>query len=482
MLLVLLEPRAASAHALNGDAETPLPFVAYLLGAAVAVALSFAFVAISGGTPAAEPPPGRLRTLPGWLRLLLRGVGLAAWTWVVLQTISGGSSDAEVGSLILWVFGWIGLALVSALVGPAWSWLDPFSTLHDLGATLARWVGVRPPGRAPWRPSLQAWPAVALMGFFVWLELAARVGGGRQLGVVLIVYTIVTLAGMAWFGRDRWREHGEVFSVWFGLLGRLAPHGLEGPAAEGRVRRRGFGSALANSAWSSSLLAVVAVAVASVIWDGLSQTQPYADVVGDPSLLVDTILLVGFLGLVTTLVLVVARVVGVAAMGAGLIPVATGYLVAHYLGYLLVEGQRIMVALSDPLQQGWDLLGTASWEPREDWLATSALWTIQVGAVVLGHVVGAWLGHAAVMRARHEGKTASQWPLAALMIGMTVLALWSLGQNLAFVSEVPVAVSQPVAVTPVAGAHARIVMPRRRARRHAAPAVSRSARHRQKSS
>ena len=29
----------------------------------------------------------------------------------------------------------------------------------------------------------------------------------------------------------------------------------------------------------------------------------------------------------------------------------------------------------------------------------------------------------------------SQWPLAALMIALTVLALWSLGQNLVFVSE-----------------------------------------------
>ena len=34
-----------------------------------------------------------------------------------------------------------------------------------------------------------------------------------------------------------------------------------------------------------------------------------------------------------------------------------------------------------------------------------------------------------------DGRTVSQWPLAALMIGMTVLALWSLGQNLVFVAE-----------------------------------------------
>ena len=117
-----------------------------------------------------------------------------------------------------------------------------------------------------------------------------------------------------------------------------------------------------------SLLAVVAIGAGSVIWDGLSQTQPFADLVGRPGLPGDTLLLGAFLAGLVWLVGLVAQRVGQPAMGAGLVPVAVGYLVAHYLGYLLVEGQRIVVALSDPLQQGWDLLGTAAWEPRDDWL------------------------------------------------------------------------------------------------------------------
>jgi hypothetical protein len=447
---LLMRPATTAAHALHGDVDAPLPLEAYLVGAAIAVGLSFAFVAISDGSPAPERPPGRLRTLPRWAPLGLRAVGLAAWTWVVLQAIAGGDSDAEVASLILWVFGWVGLALVSALLGPAWSWLDPFSTLHDLGAWLGRRLGLRAPGRrlglrsparVAWPPRLAAWPAAGLLVCFVWLELVAKVSGGRPLGLALIAYSIVTLAGMAWFGRDRWRSHGEVFSVWFGLLGRLAPYGLEGPAEDGRLRRRGFGSALADSPWSASLLAVVAIGAGSVIWDGVSQTQPFADLVGSPSLPGETLLLGGFLALLVWLVLRVASRVGMAAMGAGLVPVATGYLVAHYLGYLLVEGQRIVVALSDPLQQGWDLLGTAAWEPRDEWLATSTLWTVQVAAVVLGHVTGAWLGHSAVRRERQAGRQVSQWPLAALMISLTVLALWSLGQNLVFVPEMGPAVT-----------------------------------------
>jgi hypothetical protein len=47
-------------------------------------------------------------------------------------------------------------------------------------------------------------------------------------------------------------------------------------------------------------------------------------------------------------------------------------------------------------------------------------------------VVGAWLGHRSIRRSRASGEAVSQWPLAVLMIGLTVLTLWSLGQNLAF--------------------------------------------------
>jgi hypothetical protein len=435
-LLVLLAAAPVVAHALHGNVDAPLPFVAYILGAAAAVALSFAFVGISDGTPMPEPEPGRIRTLWRPFRWLLRLVGLTAWIWVVAQTITGGSSDAEVGSLLLWVFGWVGLALLSALLGPVWAWLDPFSTLHDILAAIIRPTGIRIPGRSPWHRHTGVWPAVAFMVFLVWLELVARVGGGRDLGLVLIGYTLLTLGGMAWYGKERWRSAGEVFSVWFGLLGRLAPWGLLGSSEKGRVQRRGFGSALGRGPWSISLLVVVAVATGSVIWDGVSQTQLYYDMVGERHFITQSLLLLGFLAGLAALVVLVARRVGFTAMGAGLVPVVVGYLVAHYLTYLLTEGQRIVVALSDPLQQGWDLLGTVQFEPREDWLASSLVWTLQVTAVVIGHVVGAWLGHSAVRRERAEGQTVSQWPLAALMIGMTVVALWSLGQNLVFVSEV----------------------------------------------
>jgi hypothetical protein len=279
------------------------------------------------------------------------------------------------------------------------------------------------------------------MAVFVWLELVARVGGGRQLGVVLIGYTVVTLAGMAQFGKDAWLCRAEVFGVWFGVVGRLAPWGLEGRPDEGRLRRRRYGEALAGAAWGAAVLVLVALATGAIIYDGLSQTQAFVEVFGLPGLGTETLIEGTFLAAIAGLVLAVARRVGASAMGAGLVPVALGYLVAHYLSFLLVDGQRVFIAISDPLQLGWDLFGTAFWEPRQDFLSTGLVWAIQVTAVIVGHVLGAWWGHAAIRAERRAGAAVSQIPLALLMIGLTTLTLWSLGQNLVFEPLEPVVAS-----------------------------------------
>ncbi len=451
-----LAPGVASAHTITGKVDSPLPFVAYLAGAAIAVAGSFFIMAASDPGPPKPRPPGRVRTVPRPVRLALRSIGLIAWLWVVAQSVTGGSSDADVASLFLWTYGWVGLALVSAFLGPVWSWIDPFTTLYDLIAATGRRLGLSGPQPQPWPQRLGLWAAVAGLTFFIWLELVARVLQGRPLALVLIGYTAITLLGMAQFGRDAWRSRAETFTVWFGVLGRLAPFALVDKPADGRVVRRPIASGLITSGWPLEVVVLVALGTGSIIYDGLSQTTGFFSLFGFPAIPLGTLILGAFLGGLTALVLLVARSVGLAAMGAGLLPVAMGYLIAHYLSALVIDGQRIIVAVSDPFQQGWDLVGTAFYEPSAGWLPTSALWSLQVGAVVIGHIVGAWAGHAV---ARSEGAATGgvaagtggrrsaiggQLPLALLMVGLTTLTLWSLGQNLVF--EQPVEHQVPAVV------------------------------------
>jgi hypothetical protein len=288
-----------------------------------------------------------------------------------------------------------------------------------------------------------------VIGFavFVWLELAMpATRSGRTLGLVLLAYTVLTLVAMAQFGRETWRRNGEVFSVWFGLVGRLAPFAIPRPGepagSDGRPERlrvRRFAAGLLEPGTDQAALVLVALSTGAILFDGLSQTQQYFDLFGVPATVEQTLLLFGWLVIVVGLALTVGRIVGTRPLVAGLIPIAVGYLIAHYLTFVLFDSQRIVLTLTDPLGLGWDLLGVGDFEPATAWLPGSVAWSLQLVAVVGGHVVGAWAGHTVALReaAAPDGTVPGvqarmvrrrQIPLALLMVGLTTLTLWSLGQ------------------------------------------------------
>jgi hypothetical protein len=68
------------------------------------------------------------------------------------------------------------------------------------------------------------------------------------------------------------------------------------------------------------------------------------------------------------------------------------------------------------------------------------VWTIQLAAVVGGHMLGAWAGHVvaaldAPPDVERRTLTARQVPLAVVMVAMTTLTLWSLGQAIVVTPE-----------------------------------------------
>ena len=444
----LTAPAAVLAHTLNATYTSRLPLAVYLAGAATTVALSFVFVLARDVRAERPDATGTGRLPPAALRILLRGLGLVAWSWIVAQGLAGGQSDADVASLFIWVYAWVGVAMISAIVGPIWQFLDPFSTLHDIGAAIAHRLGIEPWQLATYPERLGRWPAAIGFAVVVWLELVLQ-AGPQVLFVVLIGYTAFTLAMMAQFGRDPWRANAEVFTVWFRLLGRLAPFALADE--EGRIRRRPFLSGLLEPGWTLPDVVLIAFGVGSILFDGLSQTQFWFDAFGLPSLIGETALLIGFLGIIVLAALGVTRFVGVAATGAGLLPIAVGYLIAHYLTYLLIDGQRILIAISDPLQNGSDLFGTAFYEVSGSWLPPGLVWTVQLASVVGGHMLGAWGGHVVAALEAPSGLSPTtlrtrQIPLAVVMVALTTLTLWSLGQAIVITPE-DVPAAQTVATT-----------------------------------
>lgn len=446
------------AHAFGGRADLPLPAWMFGYGAAAAVLISFAALAVFWPTARLEEtPPGLVVARAGdrWVRVLsgaARVLGLALFAMVlVAAAIGDNSSRTNISPGAVYVVFWVGMIFVSGLVGDLWRVLSPFDTL---AATAQRLRSHRPPADGPRgdagedEPGGDAgdpdeedagdgwgyWPAALGLLGFVWVELVyPDRAEPRALFVLMAAYTVVVLACAARWGRS-WLVKGETFTALFGVIAHMAPlHRAE----DGTLRLRPPFVGLAQLDWDTGLEALVLVALGSTTYDGLSRTQWWLDQTGDLTGNAATLAATG--GLLWAVAIVslayVAAMRGAArlvresfdahelraAFVHSLVPIAFAYAVAHYFSLLVLEGQAVISLVSDPLGRGWDLLGTAGRAIDYTVVGPLAVAYVQCAAIVAGHVAGVVMAHdRALVLFDRRVATRSQYPLLAAMVLFTV--------------------------------------------------------------
>ncbi len=485
-VLLLVAP-AAVAHGFGQRYDLPVPLTLVVVAAGLAVAVSFALAARLRPRPVAYPRFDLLRVGIGRLLVHPAVVSIAQAVSVVLflTTIAAGLFGTVVATdnlapTLIWIVWWVGMALTVAALGNLWAITNPWLLLFRAAERLWRRLTRRELSRyAPYPAALSRWPAVFLFLCFAWVELAfPRASGPRELATLAILYSAITWAGMLRYGAEQWLRRGELFTVAFGYLSRLAVTELE--VSEG-ARRRGH-YRVAPSTWSGQLggsdldcwecfhkapaavrhfylrppgagllaeverstagLIFVLALLATVSFDGLAETPVWErwsgwliELIADDR----AVATIGMLGSVVVLTaayllacMLSARLAGSSALAVArenvlaLIPIAAAYHLAHYQAFLLVQGQRIIALVSDPFGFGWNLFGTAGYTIDIGVLSAELAWAIAVAAVVIGHVVSIYIAHRTAQR---EGRRlVSQLPLVAMMIAYTMLSLWILSQ------------------------------------------------------
>jgi hypothetical protein len=104
---------------------------------------------------------------------------------------------------------------------------------------------------------------------------------------------------------------------------------------------------------------------------------------------------------------------------APLLPIAGGYVIAHYLTLVIQGAVWLPSLLVDPLM---------SLAPALDWIPTGVVWYLSVASIVGGHVAGIVLAHRLAVRDAPSRPVVAGLPMVALMIGYTVLSLWIIAQ------------------------------------------------------
>ncbi len=425
---------SVTAHAGSIEAATatpPVPTWFIALTAGVVVGTSFLFTSLMADHETLElingaGLRGRLpTTLTGALELLLRWLSVLGLVAVVGVGLLGPTDpQANAATLAVWVGWWGAFTMSTYLLGNVWPAVDPFRVLARPVSRIGRGLDV---------DRLGAWPAVVGVLAIVWLEIATAVSANpRWLSIVVLGYAAAVVVGSLLAGPDQWFEIDPLTWI-FRIYGRFAPFQRTKKGLELRLP----GATLTDGELADvpGVPAFVVALLWATTFDGLVSTPPVQDVAGmlirtgmPAPILYLAVLLTGF-GLFYWVYRAACRrsrdAAGTLVTGAtierwfapSLVPIAVGYHLAHFLGYVVSLAPTFLSAVQSPFSSP----ATLPILVLPDWFGL-----VQLSFVLVGHLFAIWVAHSIAFD-NFPGviqPIRSQYPMILVMIGYTMVSAW----------------------------------------------------------
>jgi hypothetical protein len=425
------------AHGVSSRQDLPLPFSYALTGAVLALAVTFGVLALKWRTSKLSGAASG-RTLAGSLsefadsaelRWALRLLGLALTGYVAWAALAGPDLAKNPTAYFVFVLFWVGLVPASLLFGPIWRLINPLRTIHLLICLVLRLDPDDPPFEMPrW---IGYWPAAAGLASFVWLELCAKNRDSTgTLTTYFSLYAGANLLGAMAYGRQ-WFLRCDGFEVFSATIGRLSVFGRR---ADGAVVVRNPLNNLDATPAGPGFVAVLGVMLGSTAFDSFTASswwynRTYSSNLSPQTL--SSIALAVSMCAVTAAFCIAAWLAGLlsrrgaagtaTAFAHSLIPIAVGYLIAHYFSLLIFAGQQTIVYASDPMVDGSNIFGTAHWSVNYTFISVGQIATVQVISIVTGHVLGVFAAHDRAVRLfPTKAAVLGQIPMMVLMVGYTI--------------------------------------------------------------
>lgn len=431
------------AHGIGGAKDLPISPELAIAGATAALVVSFTVLAIAWRTPRFHAATSG-RPAPAWLaavvdsaawRITWRTVGFLVFLYAAMVSVFG--KDLVINPLlgIFYVWWWVGLVPLSLFFGPVWKAISPVRTINLAFARISAGDPAR--GMFTYPERLGHWPAAVGLYAFVWMELVYPYS--TEIGPIRLwcaAYVAVMLVGGALFGTTFY-ERADPFEVYSTLVSRLSVWGRRDDVL---VIRTPLAN-LDTTPVRAGLVAVMAVLFGSTAFDSFKDSTHWITFVQSSDI---SAYLLNNLGLLAFCLAVgVVFAVGTMLTGLGddlrrrelpnlfahsIVPIIVGYIIAHYLSYLVEVGQLTLIQASDPFSTGANWFGTANLDVSY-WLSyhPTLLANLKVLSVVAGHVLGVIAAHdraIKILPKRHQ--LTGQLPLLFAMIAFTVGGLYLL--------------------------------------------------------
>jgi hypothetical protein len=444
------------AHAFGARYELPLPLLLFVVGGAGVVFLSFLLVMQRRVNKQAvianvdEPYISNFSAIPEVLSYLI----LAA---LIFFGFAGSQEVAEnFLPVFFWLVVWVVIPLSCGLIGDWTQKINPFANIAKRAdsSMLRRKILGRREATA-WPKGLGWWVAGALYFALACGELIFNQSATNpfNLALMLLMYFFVS-AIMGMIYGSGWLKRGEIFSVLYYTWGKL------GYFRFGNQGEKSFAGGLANPFDASySRILFVILLLASISFDGLLSTPLWnnfqhklpanwniATLSYQLTAMLAFIILIALLYLLFTMFAKAVAKAGsfninyqkaLAGLLPSVLPISFGYLLAHYLEYLVVNSQLFFPLIGNPIgKESWPVHlpnpFNDSFEPKIHLLPSAFYWYFAVLVIVTVHIVAVVLAHRHLSSAtaNHNRARRSEYPWILAMVAYTMLSLWLLAQPL----------------------------------------------------
>ncbi|AFK19433.1 hypothetical protein E6P09_11660 [Haloferax mediterranei ATCC 33500] len=436
-LVILVQPVAAHAGSLAGSLQSaPAPFWLVVVSGGGVVCVSFllsAFVTDDETLDVFTRFGVRVDRSVKFVGAAVRLFGVAALGAVIGFALVGPTvAIANLGVLLVWVGWWAGFTMLTYLVVDVWPLVNPWRTL---ASELHRRVRAVRRASRPYPSRIGAWPSVVGLLGLVWLEVVSPLAANpRSLAAVVIAYSLVTIVGAAVYG-DSWFQHVDPVARVFRLYGLLAPVQRTGDGLS--VSFPGSSLARSREKFGTDDVAFVVALLWVTTFDGLVSTVAWSRVLDAvapvPAWAVNFIaILAGFLAFFAGYrfasrtarrsadTYVTAEFIA-GWFAPALVPIAAGYHLAHFLGYVVGLAPVLATVALSPLSP-----------PANISVLTVPAWFggLRLAFVVLGHLLSVWVAHTRsfdVFPGRLQ-PLRSEYPFVVVTVCYTMASLWVVAQ------------------------------------------------------
>ena len=458
-LFFIFVPTFCYGHGLNVRYELPIPLYLYLIASAFIIFITFIFSKyfINSYIKADKTISEKHLYKNKWLGIILFFILL----FIIFIGFYGDQGPLNnIINVLIWVWFWVGFAYISIFSGRFWPSVNPWYAIYSIIiGRLYKFKFIKKLKRT----SINEISVLSLILLVIFLWFAI-VYPGREtpenLSIFIIFYSFITFLGMLIYGRNRWFLYGEIFSIYFGMLGRL---GLFYPYKKFKNYniRIPFSGVLMGKGTIYSAVFII-ISVSSISFDGVLETQFWYNIklslisiqflipifkllsflFGDLEIILDSMGII-FMPFVLCALYIISCIKIIkysnqnlniknilVAFAPSLIPIAAAYHIAHYFSFLLIAGQLAFPLLSDPFNLGWDLFGTANYKVNPYIINAKIGWSIILITVIIGHIasiiISQKIAYTLVEDKIHAAR--AHLPLSFFMILYTIFSLYVLSE------------------------------------------------------